>query len=1351
MADRSIVLRLRAEIADFQNAMRRAADAVRPVNSAAERLGSAATEAGRSLVLVGAAAAAGVGLAVTKFAEFDQQMSNVKAATHETTENMGLLREAALQAGADTAFSATEAAQAVEELAKAGVSTNDVLGGGLQGALDLAAAGTIEVGAAAETAASAMTQFGLSGAAVPHIADLLAAGAGKAQGTVADLGAALNQAGLIAAQTGLSIEETTGGLAAFASAGLVGSDAGTSFKTMLQALTPNSVAAATAMEKIGFSAYDAQGNFIGLEAVAGQLQAGLSGLTAEQRNSTLETIFGSDAVRAASVLYEQGAGGISKWVGAVDDAGFAAETAALKMDNLNGDLEYLKGSLDTALIQTGSSANEALRALVQALTSVIDAYNDFPAGVQGAVLVLGAVVAAVGLAVGGFLILAPQVYSTVVAFQALTAASATMSASLVAVAGVAGAALAGAAALVGLVLAAQGLASMSVYDADVDELADSLGSLGANGKLGAEGLELFQSRNVFGDIGPFGEEIKTTSQALEVFGKTAKSALGDDLDSVAGRIQQFNAPVGKFQEQVSQLDEALASLVEGGKADEAAAAYDQLIGSLDPSIVDEVKESFSGYNEAVANVPPATAGAATSFAGLEAPVEDAQAAIDGLSDAIDAILSQFFDVDEASDAFQSSLLDIAELADDNTRSLEDNTREGLANQEMLRNSVKAGADQIRAMAEQGATGEELASTIASLKQQFIDQATAAGFSREKIAELSAAFDAIPAAVTTQVSTLGVDDSLLKVQTLQTRLNQVNGLQVKASIRVDEVLGTTVARGSFAGRVTERADGGMIPLGLGGPREDNVPAWLSSGEFVVNAKAAQRNLPLLHSINAQRFADGGVVGRYANGGTVNSAQISTGLAAARTPVRVSDSRYARSLLAEAEAAAVAAQAEASLAAVRKGSEQDLKLMKEALDASVDAEEARRDAIEDAAEAEVDARKKAQRAEVDALKASQPRPAAGDDALRQQQDAAVKALESQHDAENEASEARITQLKKNNAAAVDLLTKATKEQIDLREDQNAAKVEEAEVRLTAAKDQAKAATDELTDAEQELADARRTALELAQSISDSLSKGAGLSSLLGDTSRADLDGAAKGLADVAAAAEKARGSVRGESKSAATSRRSGALEDLARQAAEFADAQEAFGVAPAEVQRGLDEQIAKIKELGQAYGLTSETISGVTDSLSGRGVTGGDILDSLQREAARTAEMATLLKQLTTAGLNAGTLDELASQGTGGLDAARALAQGGPQLISQINSVRQEITAVSDQVGAFVAAARYDPNFVQPVSVDGGTVALDNTTVLDIAGQIGKYISEHPTIINLDGAAIASNVASRQAAQQFAVAP
>jgi TP901 family phage tail tape measure protein len=242
----------------------------------------------------------------------------VKAATHETPATwLPCGRRAAGREG--HAFSATEAAGAIENLAKAGVSTKDILGGGLKGALNLAAAGQLAVGDAAEIAATAMTQFGLSGKEVPHIADLLAAAAGKAQGEVSDVAMALKQGGLVASQFGLSIEETTGTLAAFASAGLIGSDAGTSFKTMLLALANPSAKAASTLSDLGIAAYDTKGNFVGIAPLAEQLKDKLSKLTPAQRDAALATIFGSDAIRAANVLYQNGAKGITDWTSKVND------------------------------------------------------------------------------------------------------------------------------------------------------------------------------------------------------------------------------------------------------------------------------------------------------------------------------------------------------------------------------------------------------------------------------------------------------------------------------------------------------------------------------------------------------------------------------------------------------------------------------------------------------------------------------------------------------------------------------------------------------------------------------------------------------------------------------------------------------------------------------------------------------------------------------------------------------------------------------------------------------------------------------------------------------------------------
>lgn len=340
---------------------------------------------------------------VTSSAAYSEAMGDLRAATKGSAEELDALAVSAETAGKSLAVSSKQAIEAEVALAKAGVSTADIMGGALTGALTLAAAGNMAVSDAAEIAAATMTQFGLAGADVVHIADLLAAGAGKAQGEVSDLSQALKQAGLVASQTGLSVDDTVGSLAAFASAGLLGSDAGTSFRTMLLRLTPQSKEAAEKMKELGLNAFDAKGEFIGITKFAGQLQAQLSGLTTEQRNSALATVFGSDSIRAANVLYTQGAEGIAEWISKVNDQGFAAETARIKLDNLSGDLKKLDAQIATSSAKIGSSLDPSLRGLAQAGASFLDFLDEIPAPIAAFVVssgTLAAGITAVTLGVG---------------------------------------------------------------------------------------------------------------------------------------------------------------------------------------------------------------------------------------------------------------------------------------------------------------------------------------------------------------------------------------------------------------------------------------------------------------------------------------------------------------------------------------------------------------------------------------------------------------------------------------------------------------------------------------------------------------------------------------------------------------------------------------------------------------------------------------------------------------------------------------------------------------------------------------------------------------------------------------
>ncbi|WP_149100673.1 phage tail tape measure protein [Actinoplanes teichomyceticus] len=591
---RTVTVKIGADVTDFRAKLRGAGQSMREFRgemaqaARAGHLDEVADQAAR-LGTVGVAAFGGV---VMASARFEKAMSGVNAATHASGREMQMLRDAALEAGKATSYSATEAAAAETELAKAGVTVRDIIGGGLSGALSLAAAGQMDVAESAEIAASAMTQFKLKGADIPHIADLLAAGAGKAQGNVHDMGAALNQAGLVASQMGLSVEDTTGVLAAFASAGLMGSDSGTSLKTALLMLANPTDKARSLMEELGIQVYDASGKFVGVTKLAGSLKSQLGTLTQEQRNSALATIFGSDAIRAASVLYEQGASGIQTWIDKVDDQGYAADTARRQTDNLIGDLERLQGSLETLAIENGSGANGGLRMLAQGANAAVDQISELPPMVGQGITVLAGLGGAVLLLGAGWV---KARRSTAAALDELRATGPVGTRAASGLQRVAGAAGKVAGAFVAL-QAADAVIGQFQKDLNpqAEALAAGLGRYAQSGQLAGEA-----SRLLGGDL----SKLDGQFQILADSGGKATWARGlqSGLESLIPGLDGTEGSLAKTRERVTALDQALSQMVQGGQADQAKVAFTNLSRELATNGVsmEEFRAQFPAYAAAL--------------------------------------------------------------------------------------------------------------------------------------------------------------------------------------------------------------------------------------------------------------------------------------------------------------------------------------------------------------------------------------------------------------------------------------------------------------------------------------------------------------------------------------------------------------------------------------------------------------------------------------------------------------------------------------------------------------------------------------------------------------------------------
>lgn len=296
-----------------------------------------------------------IGDSIRVASSFEQQLANLNAVANPTAKQFTALREAALDFGAKTTFSARQVADAETELAKAGISTSQILGGALKGSLSLAAAGNLDLGDAANIAANAMNLFGLKGTDVTHIADAFATAANSTTADVSDFGMALTQGGTAAKAAGLTFDQTTVILEALAKAGIKNSDAGTSMKTALvQVLSPTKQAAA-AMKEHNLVLTDARGNFVSAAEASQRLRTATEGMTAAQKVAFLSTIAGTDGFRTLLALINAGPATLTKYSTELTKQGTAAETAAKMQDTFRGKLEQLKGALETLEIRIGSA------------------------------------------------------------------------------------------------------------------------------------------------------------------------------------------------------------------------------------------------------------------------------------------------------------------------------------------------------------------------------------------------------------------------------------------------------------------------------------------------------------------------------------------------------------------------------------------------------------------------------------------------------------------------------------------------------------------------------------------------------------------------------------------------------------------------------------------------------------------------------------------------------------------------------------------------------------------------------------------------------------------------------------
>jgi TP901 family phage tail tape measure protein len=358
--------------------------------------GDALDKTSRGLGIAGITLAAGIGLAVKSATDFEKQVSAIGAVTGATGAQLDQVRNKALQLGRDTQFSASQAAQAMEELAKAGIALPDIMNGAADATVALAAAGGIDLPAAATIAANAMNQFQLSAQNMPEIVDLISGAANASAIDVKDLGDAMAQVGAVAHSMGLTFGETASAIAVLGNAGIKGSDAGTSLKQMFISLANPTKQSAALMKEIGFNAFDSTGHIKSLAAIAEGLKVSMENMTPQARNAALAIIFGSDAARAGAIFFQNGAKGMLA-MGSAMNKFKAADVAKARMNNLSGSVEQFKGSIETAAIKMGEMGQGPLKNLIDSVTGLINSFSNLSPTTQQTIAVLVASVAGLAL------------------------------------------------------------------------------------------------------------------------------------------------------------------------------------------------------------------------------------------------------------------------------------------------------------------------------------------------------------------------------------------------------------------------------------------------------------------------------------------------------------------------------------------------------------------------------------------------------------------------------------------------------------------------------------------------------------------------------------------------------------------------------------------------------------------------------------------------------------------------------------------------------------------------------------------------------------------------------------------
>lgn len=363
---------------------------------------------GGTMKTVAAAGMAAVGTATTAMGafgksavdagmNFDSAMSQVAATMGYSTEELNRegseaaetfmqLRQFAQEMGASTAFSASEAADALNYMALAGYDANTSMMM-LPNVLNLAAAGGIDLASASDMVTDAQSALGLTLSETRDMVDQMAKASSMSNTSVAQLGEAFLTIGATARNLSGGTEELSTVLGVLADNGIKGAEGGTHLRNMILSLQSPTKNGAVLLEQMGVAVYDADGNMRSMIDIVGDLQKGMEGMDQASKDAVIGGIFNKTDLASVNALIGTSAERFEELSGAIaDSAGAAQNMADTQLDNLSGDVTLFQSALEGAKIAISDQLTPTLREFVSlassGVSSVTTAFQE--GGLEGA-------------------------------------------------------------------------------------------------------------------------------------------------------------------------------------------------------------------------------------------------------------------------------------------------------------------------------------------------------------------------------------------------------------------------------------------------------------------------------------------------------------------------------------------------------------------------------------------------------------------------------------------------------------------------------------------------------------------------------------------------------------------------------------------------------------------------------------------------------------------------------------------------------------------------------------------------------------------------------------------------------